>query len=122
MLFGFLTIRYLQSKREARELGKAALAYRAALNHLKQQPTNADVKEQALQLGRAYSKLTRQRRGVTIFDEMALMNDINAATAGATIAPSNVEDRLRRLADLRSKGLIDDGEYTTQRSLILSGM
>jgi hypothetical protein len=75
-------------------------------------------------LGRQYSALTRQGKNVTIYDEMALMNDINAACAGAGSSPKrqerdSVEDRLARLSDLRSKGLIDEREHEERRRRIL---
>jgi hypothetical protein len=57
------------------------------------------------------------------------MNDINAACAAASVvapAPENskpsVETRLRTLADLKNKGLIDSAEYTKRRSDILGSI
>ena len=60
---------------KARALAKAKLAYRESLNQLKQTPTNPDLKERTLALGRAYSYLTRDKRGATTFDEVALSNE-----------------------------------------------
>lgn len=77
-------------------------------------------------MGRTYSNLTRDNKGVTIFDDVALSNDINAACAAAgapqtqnAAAPHSVDSRLSRLVDLHRKGLIDDGELQAQRSRIL---
>jgi len=66
----------------------------------------------------------KQGLGVTIYDEMALMNDINAATAGASATSADpvvasIEDRLRRLDELRAKGLLSDQEFDTRRQKIL---
>jgi hypothetical protein len=109
---------------KARRLEQARLAYQQSLNKLKVDPTNADLKQRTLALGRAYSTLTRDSRNVTLFDEVALSNDINEACAAATrniAAPvsHNVENRLARLAELQSRGLISAGEFQEQRSRIL---
>jgi hypothetical protein len=66
---------------------------------------------------------------VTVFDEVALSNDISAATAGASVstptpaaaAPtkSSIEERLQSLEGLRSKGLINETEYTERRNRLL---
>jgi Short C-terminal domain len=92
---------------------------------------SADLRQQALARGREYSNLTRSQKGVTIYDEMAVMNDIGAATAGATTlaatpAPApvvasttSVEDRIKRLDELRTKGIVNDQEYEERRRKIL---
>ncbi len=110
-----------------RKIDAARLAYQGSLGKLKASPTDPNVKEQTLALGRAYADLTRNRKGVTVFDEMALMNDINAATAAATAqaAPAQTstgEQRLVQLADLKARGVISDAEYVAQRTKILSEM
>jgi len=111
---------------QTKQLNAARDAYFAALRRLKANPTNADLRQTTLQLGRTYSNLTRNKRGVTIFDEVALSNDINAACAGAATLVSNkqpqsqtIESRLQKLAELKSKGLIDEEEYATKRKKIL---
>jgi hypothetical protein len=68
---------------EAKARDRARIAYQDALARLKRDPANPDLREETLYLGRAYSNLTRSRKGVTLFDEVALSNDINAACAGA---------------------------------------
>jgi hypothetical protein len=80
--------------------------------------------EQALTLGRAYANLTRAHKGVTIYDEMAVMNDLNAATAGAVASPvqapvGTVEERLAKLDDLRARSIISDVEFAERRQKIL---
>jgi hypothetical protein len=70
-------------EREARAAHKA---YLGALDDLKDDPDNPDARQEALRLGREYAALTRELQGLgghTIFDEVALMNDLNAAGAGA---------------------------------------
>jgi hypothetical protein len=113
----------------------AQYAYQEALNDLKKHPTDPNKKQHALTLGRTYSNLTRNKQGVTIFDEMALMNDLNAATAGAphtaqavsayAPAPSSATspaDRLRKLDDLKAQGLINDEEHAARRAKILEDL
>jgi hypothetical protein len=115
------------ANKQAKELAQAKEAYQRSLARLKSNPTNADLRQKTLELGRAYSNLTRKRKGVTVFDEVALMNDINAACAGATViahegrssSKPSIEERLIRLSDLRSKGLIDEQEYNSRRQKIL---
>lgn len=118
------------ARRRAKELKEARDAYQTSLAQLKRNPTNANCRQRTLQLGRVYSNLTRNKKGVTIFDEIALMNDINAACAGATTVDSPpkttyeqprqpIEERLARLAELKTKGLIDETEYNARRQKIL---
>jgi hypothetical protein len=120
---------WMGSARKARErrLREAKTAYEQSLNGLKRDPTNADLKQQTLALGRAYSNLTRDQKGVTTYDEVALSNDISAACAAAGGRPTNqssvsAEVRLSRLADLHKQGLVSDEEYQSQRRRILSDL
>ncbi len=76
----------VQSGRRAR----AKKAYQESLGNLKRDPNNPDLRERTLELGRRYSKLMRNSKGRTTFDEVALMNDINAACARATIGQDSV--------------------------------
>ena len=114
------------SKETTKQLNAARDAYFDALKRLKANPTSADLRESTLQLGRTYSNLTRNKSGVTVYDEVALSNDINAACAGAATLVDNkltqsqtIESRLQKLAELKSKGLIDEQEYTARREKIL---
>lgn len=112
---------------KAKTLEKAKRAYQNSLTELKANPTNPDLRQVTLRLGRAYSNLTRNKKGVTVFDEVALMNDINAACAGAsnrsehkiTTTDQTIELRLERLAELKRKGLIDHDEYVRKREKLL---
>jgi hypothetical protein len=114
------------SNQQIKAVGQARSSYQASLTQLKSHPTDANLRQRTLELGRIYSNLTRNRKGVTIFDEIALMNDINAACAGATFTTNqpiqssqSIEERLARLSELRSKGLIDVQEYDSRRRKIL---
>src|SRR5688572_3888506 len=63
-----------------KHLTDAHAAYQDALAKLKLDPSNAELKQHTLALGRYYSTLTRKQNAVTVYDELILMNDINAAT------------------------------------------
>ena len=113
-----------KAKRQAKE------AYEASLQKLKSDPSNSDLRQRTLALGRAYSSLMRDKKGQTVFDEVALMNDINAACAGAlqitqARAPSSaadgesIESRLRKLQALRETGLIDDDDFARRKREIM---
>ena len=130
MIFGAILLIFVifgsaAGKRSAME--KARAAYQEALDDLKRHPADPNKKQHALTLGRTYSNLTRNKQGVTIFDEMALMNDLNAATAhahqavsaSAPAAGSSPADRLRKLDELKAQGLINDEEHAARRTKIL---
>jgi hypothetical protein len=117
-----IVVAYNRAKQ--RELDQARSSYQDSLARLKTDPTNPDLKQKTLALGRTYSNLTRNSKGVTIFDEVALSNDINAACAAASVRSArdqrnSPEERLSKLADLRRKGLVSEDEYQTRRTRIL---
>jgi hypothetical protein len=83
----YLDLALWGGQRDAR--AKAQAAYQASLQALTNDPTNPELPQRTLELGRAYSRITRRSRSVTIFDELALLNDINAAFGGRmAIAPT----------------------------------
>jgi hypothetical protein len=100
--------------------------YQGSLSSLKKNPGNANLRQETLRLGRAYSNLMRDKEGNTVFDEVALMNDINAACAAtqhaiATSMPSgDIEARLRKLKELKSKNLIDDKDYQKRKGELMA--
>lgn len=110
----------------------ARQAYQASLAELTVDPTNAQKRQATLALGRAYSNLARDQKGVTIFDEMALMNDINAVCGGTTTlarlssssesSPTDmsIESRLAQLRTLMERNLISSAEYETKRQQLLN--
>lgn len=124
---------FMSKNKKREELRAARDRYLESLSNLKQNPRDPNVKQVALMLGRQYSFLTRNKQGITTFDEMALMNDLNAVTAHAFEAsvpsPSPVrtthtqslspEDRLRKLDNLKSQGLINEEEFAARRAKIL---
>ncbi len=139
MLFIFMCVGIANTAKKANEAKKKAEEdYKEALDELRGDPTNAILRQNALKLGRIYSNLARDAKGVTIFDEVALMNDINAVCGGATNItgtpvsnitqplPSStpatslsIEERLNKLSELREKGLINEQEYEEKKKKIL---
>ena len=127
----FLGLAIYAGVQQGKGIEAARLAYLQSLATLKQTPTDANAKQHTLALGRAYSTQTRDKKGNTLFDEVALMNDINAACAAAAIVTSvhvaaststSVELRLQTLTDLRNKGIIELVEYDKRRTEILSSI
>jgi hypothetical protein len=125
---GGLIVAANEQQKWKRELQQAQLQYQRALGRLKADPANPDLKQKTLELGRHYANLTRQRQGVTIFDEIALMNDINAVTAGGAFSPwrsetpirqLSVKERLEKLSELKDRGLINEQDYAETRKRIL---
>ena len=78
-----------EGKAKLRRIEEARLEYLSSLEALKHAPADPNLKGETLRLGRRYSNLTRERKGVALFDEVALMNDINAASAAAMAQPSH---------------------------------
>ena len=72
-----------QQEKARRRLNTARHAYQSSLEQLREHPTDPELRQKTLDLGRYYSGLTREENSVTIFDEIALKNDIDAACAGA---------------------------------------
>ncbi len=79
-------------------------------------------------IGREYASLTRKLQGVngiTVVDEVSIMNDINAASAIGVnastkeIGNQTIIERLARLTELKDKNLINEQEYETRRQKIL---
>lgn len=114
-------------KSASKQLKIAQENYEESLRMLKDDPTNAELKQQTLALGRIYSNLTRNSQGVTTVDEVSIMNDINAACAAATsinitTQQEALEDRLNKLSTLLEKGLITQSEYDSRRKEILDSI
>lgn len=121
----FAVVVYVK-RQAALELQEARARYHKYLDLLKRDPANADLYQKTLHTGRVYSNLTRKRKGVTLYDEAALNNDLTAATAGArrmpqpTIpAPASAVDRMQQLDALKGQGLVTDQEYASSRARIL---
>ena len=103
--------------------------YDSSLAALRAKPNDPSLRQAALNCGRNYANLTRNQKGVTVFDEVALMNDINAACAAAgvvpqvvAISPISIEERLKTVEGLRDKGVLSDDEFAAKRAEILKSL
>jgi hypothetical protein len=99
---------------------KAFEEYQKGLSRLRENPTNPEIRQEALRLGRVYSHLMRDAKGTTTFDEVAVKNDIDAACAGSVhVQNRSIEGRLAKLEQMRADGLIDGQEYQRRRQAII---
>ena len=120
----------IEANQKEKAKQKAREEYNRALYELKKKPTDPRLRETALLRGRTYSNLSRDSKGVTVLDEVSIKNDLDAATAEATVtatkrtvrtpsASPSLEERLSKLSDLKSRGLISDDEYALRRKSII---
>jgi hypothetical protein len=118
-------------KQKTKELLDAANAYKCSLEILKSKPADPNLKEHTLRRGREYASITRKYKGtigVTIYDEVAIGNDISAPCAAAAIKPESkhaessiqsVGDSLEKLMWLYDQKLISEQEYNEKRKELL---
>lgn len=114
------------TEQKKKQIEEARDNYRRALEKLREKPASNDLRESALKYGRYYVALASNYKGST-FDEVGLLNDLNAIQAPvaaqvASAEPSqrDVKARLDKLALLHNDGVITKEEYETRRSQILS--
>jgi hypothetical protein len=124
--------------RGGRKVIDAERAYLASLRLLRADPTDPNLREKVLALGRRYLE-ARSRQGIRGgFSELALTNDINAACAHAVTrsgAPSKVEvvnaaalcrdtvaKQVEELNRLRVSRVITDEEFERGKALFLGAV
>lgn len=111
---------------KAQTINRAHATYQQALADLRANPGSTQIREGVLAYGRQYANIARQNGQRTIFDEMALANDLASipvpvSVATATAAPAtNAEERLRQLTRLRDQALISADEYEKRRQQIIN--
>lgn len=111
----------------ARRLQDAQETYRERLRLLRERPNDPDLKGKALEWGRYYADLTRQQKGVTLYDELAVANDIKEACteaknqkhAGASATPQPTQVQLDNLRAHFERGAITAQEYQSRRRKLL---
>lgn len=125
-VFGRAYFNARDERERLEEIQEAEAAYRVALFALEVEPKNAERRRAALAAGREYARVMRENRGATLFDEMALMNDINAiagqqvsAAAGQVAPQLSYEERLARLQRLAAEGHLTKDEYVEKRKRLL---
>ena len=121
------------------ELANLKETYENSLTNLRNRPTDPEVHERTLRAGRAYANATRNKAGVTLFDETALANDIRAVTANAsqssnhkpihTPAPvqvksktETIDERIAALQKFRAADMLTDEEFEKKRKDILDSI
>ncbi|MBN2703011.1 MAG: hypothetical protein JXR23_02270 [Pontiellaceae bacterium] len=126
IIFVLFRVFIVSSNAEKERIEQSRQKYERYLKRLKEDPGNADIRQKTLSCGREYSRILRKSMANSVFDEVALMNDINAACAVTQqvstkpIQPDDIESRLIKLQDLNSKGLIDDADYRKRKEEIMS--
>ena len=130
-IFGLLilagvVVGWLYVKGKKIRLNEAHRAYREALEQLKQRPTDPDRRQQALRLGRAYADITRESKNATVYDEMAIKNDIDAVCAGAAEVaaaraggPASAAAEIRKLTELLEEGILTPEEWQSAKRQIV---
>ena len=122
LIFGIIIIAILI------DMGQTAAkkAYQDSLEKLKRDPTNPDLRAKTLELGREYSNTRRDNKGHPLFDEMALMNDINAACARAPVVAAvaaqpqaTPADQIQALANLMHKGVLTQQEFCRAKANVI---
>ena len=107
----FIGLCWFYASAQSNAIKAARAAYIEALVKLKSSPSSSDLKSVALNRGRYYLNLANANKGLTAYNEVALANDIAAATAGAVAAPlpvissvtNSIETRLSTLDSLKEK-------------------
>lgn len=92
-----LSVALLLARQAALRLRRAQTEYQDALVRLEAAPNDNSLRIQALEKGRAFADLARERagsKGRAIFDEVALSNDLNARVSvgsAAGVGPASDE-------------------------------
>jgi hypothetical protein len=138
-LVAFAGVMILLVMNQRAELAQLKEAYENSLTNLRNRPTDPDLHEKTLRAGRAYANATRNKAGVTLFDETALANDIRAVTANAsqnvsykpthTPAPvqvksktESINERIAALQKFREADMLSDEEFEQKRKEILDSI
>jgi hypothetical protein len=126
-------ISYIRAKERERLLRECLRQYELAIYQLKRKPDSSELRQSALDKGRILSRVISESGSTTVFDEVALKNDLDAATAavhsknlaeGVIILPDVVKskstkERLEELQILFFDGLITEQDYQSKRKSIL---
>jgi hypothetical protein len=121
------------------ELAQLYDTYQNSLTNLRNRPTDPEVHERTLRAGREYASATRNKTGVTTFDETALANDIRAVTANASQSSNHnpkhtpaavqvksktetIDERIAALQKFRAADMLTDEEFEKKRKDILDSI
>ncbi len=95
--------------------------YQDALDALEKSPEDSSLRKNALEAGRKLAEFLRDSKtGVTVFDEIALQNDINMRLGkGTSSAPSSVSDKMISLKKMLDAGAITEEEFHQRKEKLL---
>lgn len=123
---------------KSKALEIARKKYEAALAELAADPENNTKRVAALDAGRAYVQVAKQvagKKGVAVFDEMALQNDLTmrlgnqakiasemhrARPATSDLTGTSRLERLEKLAALRTQGVLSEAEFQDEKAKVLA--
>ena len=119
----------MEKQEQLERLEKSMGEYFTSLEKLKADPTNPDLKQLTLALGRKYSELSRTlahgNAGITVYDEVSILNEISAVSAVKNPRDElnqplrSAQERLTNLIDIKEKGLMSETEFQERRKKIL---
>ncbi|VAW43335.1 hypothetical protein MNBD_CHLOROFLEXI01-3014 [hydrothermal vent metagenome] len=102
---------FYNGEQKRKRIREARKNYERSLEQLKTSPDDANLRQKTLLLGREFARAAREGGKETLFDEMALMNDINAVAVAVAVAvaggasPKRIEEKSKsaseRLEELR---------------------
>ncbi len=120
----FFALAILKAIAEHRAYAVAKAAYRDALAALADDPANTALRQDALRKGRALTAAGQRLNAgaktpnVSVHDELAIRNDLDAIYAGAVHAPAGIADDLATLAALHREGVLTSEELTRLKQQI----
>lgn len=123
-LFVKSAFRYGKLIEEAKE------AYEKSLHALRKNPNDPTLRQETLRLARKYSSMSpKDKNGRREFDEVAIMNDINAAGAGAVsnvkianpevLSGKSITEEIEKLGKLFLAGALTAEEFERGKALFL---
>ena len=116
ILGAFFALAILKTHAEHRAYASAKEAYQAALAALADDPADTALRQDALRKGRALTAAGQRLNAgaktprVSVHDELAIRNDLDAIHAGASHAPAGIAEGLARLAALHREGVLTPEE------------
>gem|GEM_PF-3472659 len=98
--------------------------YRNALSELQKNPSNPELRNKVLALGRNLIEDERKKKignkdHIPKYTEQSLSNDLMVCLSGNTSAPVNTAEEIQKLNDLYSSGIITQEEFERGKALFL---
>jgi hypothetical protein len=125
VLAGIALVVYLiwrNNRTKLENMDRAKQAYYDSLEQLKQDPTNPNLRQQTLQLGREYADREQDSTGETVFDEAHLKNDLDAVCAGAGgvgVVRASASAEIRKLTELLEEHILTPEEWQSAKAQLV---